>query len=70
MTHTKGRVWACWSHSQQAVHIEDEAEGLEINREAYARNKPMDHIVLGVFSSREDASKFLDAPTEYKGGSK
>lgn len=70
MKNTKGRVWVCWSHSQQAVHIEDEAEGLEINREAYARNTPMDYIVLGVFASRGDAHKFLGAADECKGGAK
>lgn len=55
------RYWACWSHSQQAFHVEDEAEGVETNMEAFKRGSPMDYIVIGVFDDRKLASKFLDS---------
>ena len=62
------RYWACWSHSQQAFHIEDELEGVETNREAFAQNEPMDYIVLGVFEDRAEASEFLNSIKHFRHG--
>lgn len=53
------RIWACWSHSQQCFHVEEEAEGIETNLEAFWKNTPLDYIVLGVFSDREKADAFI-----------
>ena len=52
------RVWLCWSPSQQAVHIETEAEGCKTNLCAIVLNRTADYVPLAVFPNREAASKF------------
>lgn len=52
------RVWLCWSPSQQAVHIESEAEGCKTNLRAFVLNQPIDYVPLAVFPNREAASEF------------
>ena len=52
------RVWLCWSASQQAVHIEYEAEGCRTNLQAFVLNRPTDYVPLAVFPNREAASEF------------
>jgi hypothetical protein len=53
-----GRFWLCWSPSQQAVHIEDEADGCENNLRAFVLNQPVDFVPLAVFDTHNAASKF------------
>jgi hypothetical protein len=53
-----GRVWLCWSPSQQAVDVRDEAESCKVNLEDFALNRPSDWITLAVFNSHAEASKF------------
>jgi hypothetical protein len=53
-----GRVWLCWSPSQQSVHIETEAEGCKTNLRAFVLNRPIDYVPLAVFPNREAASEF------------
>jgi len=53
-----GRVWLCWSGSQQAVHIEFEAEGCKTNMRAFVLNRPIDYVPLAVFPNRAAASEF------------
>ena len=52
------RVWLCWSPSQQAVHIESEAEGCKTNLRAFVLNQPTDYVPLAVFPNREAACEF------------
>ena len=54
------RVWLCYSFSQCATHIEDEEDGLRINLRAFAENRPVDYIVIGIFASRDEAHAFFE----------
>ena len=54
------RVWLCWSPSQQAFHIETEADGLKINLRAFVENRPVDFIPIAIFGSRKSANKFTE----------
>jgi hypothetical protein len=53
------RVWLCWSFRQACPHIEREAEGLRVNLEAFALNRPVDYVPIAIFNSREEASAFV-----------
>lgn len=54
------RVWLCWSASQQAFHIENEADGLKINLRAFTENRPVDFVPIAIFASRKSANKFTE----------
>ncbi len=54
-----GRVWLCWSPSQQAVHVEDEGEGCKNNLRAFVLNQPVDFVPLAVFKTRAAANKLV-----------
>lgn len=52
------RVWLCWSPTEQAVHIESEAEGCKTNLRAFVLNRPIDFVPLAVFPNQEAAREF------------
>ncbi|TXH17576.1 MAG: hypothetical protein E6R03_03630 [Hyphomicrobiaceae bacterium] len=56
----KGRWWLCWSFRQACPHIETEAEGLRTNLEAFADNRAVDYVPIGVFQSLEEAGATAD----------
>lgn len=58
---SSNRVWLCWSFSQCAPHIEDEADGLRINLRAFVENRPGDYVPIAIFSSRDEAHAFFEA---------
>jgi hypothetical protein len=47
--------WLCWSHRQNALHIESESAGLQTNQRAFNRNARLDYIPIGCYPSQDEA---------------
>lgn len=60
MTDQKERWWLTWSPKQANLHIEREAVGLKLNREAFARGFRNDHLTIGIFASSEAANEMAE----------
>ena len=60
------RVWLCWSPTQQAVDVRDEAESCEMNLRAFVLNQPVGFIPLAVFDNRDEARKFASQVQEMR----
>lgn len=50
------KYWLCWSHRQNAFHIETIATGVKINRVAFKANSKPDHIPIGIFATAKEAN--------------
>ena len=46
-----------YSFSQRCFHVETLAEALETNARAFAENRRVDYIPLGIYPTREAAGK-------------
>lgn len=61
-----GRAFLCWSASQQAVDVRDEAENYAANLRAFVLNRPTDFVPLAVFNSHDEARKFASQVQEMR----
>ena len=52
--------WLCWSPRQNALRVESEAAGLQINQRAFRQGARLDYIPIGCYPSQDEAVAAAD----------